>query len=375
MSAPTIESRDRTEDAPEPDTLLRVRGLKTHFPTREGVIRAVDGVDLTVPRGKTVCVVGESGCGKSITARSVLGLVEPPGQVVEGEIWWHREDGEPVDLAALDPKGAELRAVRAHEIGMVFQEPLASLSPMYTVGDQLGEMLRLHKGMTKQHARERSIELLQRVGIPRPGARVDSYPWQLSGGMCQRVMIAMALAGDPALLIADEPTTALDVTIQARILDLFSGLQAESGMSVLLITHDLGVVAEVADEVAVMYLGRVVEHGSVEQIFTEPRHPYTRALLQSIPRVQAKGSRLRTIAGQVPGGVKRPVGCGFEPRCDVAIAGHCDVVPPTDHRGWRERCGPQRRVPPVGTRVTTRRHASRIAGSTDRGAGAAPSHG
>ncbi|CAM3539787.1 ABC transporter ATP-binding protein [Occultella aeris] len=313
----------------EDDTILEISGLRTQFTTRDGVVRAVDGVDLRVPAGKTVCVVGESGCGKSVTARSVLGLVEPPGKVTDGHLWWRSPTLGRVDLNALDPKGSTMRRIRAREISMVFQEPIASLSPMYTVGAQLVEMLREHKGLSKEAARDASIALLERVGIPRPASRVDNYPWQMSGGMCQRIMIAMALACEPALLIADEPTTALDVTIQARILDLFSKLQAETGMSLLFITHDLGVVAEIADEVAVMYLGRVVEQAPVEELFANPKHPYTRALLRSVPRLgRAHGRKLATIRGQVPHGAHRPSGCSFRTRCEVAIEGLCDVIEP-----------------------------------------------
>ncbi|WP_205857483.1 ABC transporter ATP-binding protein, partial [Phytoactinopolyspora endophytica] len=321
----TADARDGSAAAP----LLEISGLYTQFDTRDGIVRAVDGVDLAVPAGKTVCVVGESGCGKSITARSVLGLIDPPGRITAGHVWWHSPDGGRVDLAGLDPRGQQMRRLRGQEISMVFQEPMASLSPMYTVGAQLGEMLRLHRGMGKEQARQESISLLERVGIPKPEARVDAYSWQLSGGMCQRVMIAMALSCGPSLLIADEPTTALDVTIQARILDLFAELQRETGMSVLFITHDLGVVAEIADEVAVMYLGRVVEHAGVDEIFADPKHPYTRALLGSVPRMGAgTRQRLVTVRGQVPHGARRPAGCGYHPRCDEAIDGLCDASDP-----------------------------------------------
>jgi peptide/nickel transport system ATP-binding protein len=310
-------------------TILEISGLRTQFRTRDGVVRAVDGVDLRIPAGKTVCVVGESGCGKSVTARSVLGLVDAPGEVTGGQLWWRSPALGRVDLNSLDPKGSTMRQIRAREISMVFQEPIASLSPMYTVGAQVIEMLREHKGLSKEAARAEAISLLERVGIPRPAARVDNYPWQMSGGMCQRVMIAMALSCDPALLIADEPTTALDVTIQARILDLFKRLQAETGLSLLFITHDLGVVAEIADEVAVMYLGRVVEQAPVDELFANPQHPYTRALLRSVPRLgRAHGRKLATIRGQVPHGAHRPSGCSFRTRCEVAIEGVCDVVEP-----------------------------------------------
>jgi peptide/nickel transport system ATP-binding protein len=323
--------------------LLEVTGLRTHFATREGLVRAVDGVDFVVPAGKTVCVVGESGCGKSVTARSVLGLVDPPGRIVDGSIRWRRELATPpVDLAALDPRGEAMRRIRGAEISMVFQEPMASLSPMYTIGQQLVETIRLHLPMSRSEARDHAVSMLRRVGIPRADQRIDAYSFQLSGGMCQRAMIAIALACGPSLLIADEPTTALDVTTQARILDLIAGLQAETGMSVLFITHDLGVVAEVADEVVVMYLGTVVERGSVQEIFAEPRHPYTRALLRSVPRLgagQRRLQRLPAIRGMVPHPSERPGGCPFHPRCDHAVPGRCDTAdPPT------VALGPDRRV-------------------------------
>ncbi|WP_165986623.1 ABC transporter ATP-binding protein [Streptomyces sp. YIM 98790] len=328
--------------------LLEISGLRTHFTTREGVVKAVDGVDLTVGEGRTVCVVGESGCGKSVTARSILGLVERPGEItgarsilglVErpgeitgGSILWRGGDRpDPVDLAKLDPRGEEMRRIRGGEISMVFQEPMASLSPMYTIGDQLTETIRLHLPMGKQEAREHAVAMLRKVGIPKPEQRFHSYSFQLSGGMCQRAMIAIALACDPGLLIADEPTTALDVTIQARILDLIAGLQESTGMSVMFITHDLGVVAEIADEVVVMYLGTVVERGPVDEIFHDPKHPYTQALLDSVPAMgQGRGQRLRQIRGRVPHPSERAAGCPFHPRCDSAIAGVCDTTDPPE---------------------------------------------
>lgn len=327
----------RTDPTPAPigataEPLLRIRGLKTHFETKEGLVKAVDGVDLEVPRGKTVCVVGESGCGKSMTSRSILRLIERPGRIVDGTIEWRPEAGgdEVVEVTGLGAKDPWLTRLRGGEIGMIFQEPLASLSPMYTVGEQLSEPLRIHRGLTKAQARERAIEMLRIVGIPRPEQRVDAYPFQLSGGMCQRVMIAIALSCEPKLLIADEPTTALDVTTQARILDLLAQLQQDSGMSMLFITHDMGVVAEIADEVTVMYLGRVAEHGTVEQIFTAPRHPYTRALLESIPTGRSSGERepLRAIRGMIPHPQNRPAGCPFNNRCEFAIPGLCDTTLP-----------------------------------------------
>ncbi|WP_326794236.1 ABC transporter ATP-binding protein [Streptomyces sp. NBC_01808] len=345
--------------APEPDPpLLDISDLKTHFDTQEGTVRAVDGVSFTVPRGRIVCVVGESGCGKSVTARSVLGLVEEPGRIVGGSIRFYADgaadseaaaDGEgpadgaaaegaadtaqarSVDLAALDPRGEEIRAVRGGRIAMVFQEPMAALSPMYTVGDQLVEAIRLHLPLSREAARARAVQLLERVGIPGAERRMDAYSFQLSGGMCQRVMIAIALSCDPELLIADEPTTALDVTTQARILDLLTEIQSDSGMSVLFITHDLGVVAEIADEVVVMYLGTVVEQGPVDAIFHDPAHPYTRALLGSVPRMGAGArQRLASIRGNVPHPSERPAGCPFHPRCASAVAGVCDTAEPPE---------------------------------------------
>ena len=309
--------------------LLEVKGLRTHFFTDEGVVRAVDGVDFEIERGQTVCVVGESGCGKSVTARSILQIVDPPGRVVEGQVLLRR-GGEVVDLAALNPRGKAIRAIRGKDIGMIFQEPMTSLSPVHSIGDQISEVIRLHLPDTPKQARERTVDLLRIVGIPRPEQRIDAYPFQLSGGMRQRAMIAMGLACGPSLLIADEPTTALDVTTQAQILDLIARLQQELGMAVLLITHDLGVVAEMADNVVVMYLGTVAERGTVDSIFHRPKHPYTQALLRSIPQVGVGvRERLATIRGSVPPPFARPTGCTFHPRCEQAIPGRCDHVVPT----------------------------------------------
>jgi oligopeptide/dipeptide ABC transporter ATP-binding protein len=317
------------------DLLLEVKDLKTQFFTNQGVVKAVDGASLRIRRGKTLGVVGESGCGKSVTARSILGIVERPGRVVEGEILYRRSlDGngatyEELDLAQLKPQGREFRAIRGSEISMIFQEPMSSLSPHYTIGNQIAENLLLHQEMTPEEAREQTIELLRQVGIARPQLRVDAYPFQLSGGMCQRAVIAMAIACRPSLLIADEPTTALDVTTQAQILDLIQSMQQELGMAVMLITHDLGVVAEVADDVAVMYLGRVAESADVDTIFHDPRHPYTRALLRSIPRAEgAIRERLNPIRGMVPDPFNRPSGCVFHPRCDAMEQGICDGQAP-----------------------------------------------
>ena len=297
--------------------------------------------------------MGESGCGKSVTARSILGLVDRPGQIVGGSILFVDKAGQTVDLAALDPRSERMRRIRGGEISMIFQEPMASLSPMYTIGAHLVETIRLHMDMDKQTAREHGIEMLRRVGIPRPEQRIDAYSFQLSGGMCQRAMIAMALACGPSLLIADEPTTALDVTTQARILDLIKDLQAQTGMSVLFITHDLGVVAEIADEVVVMYLGTVVERGTVDEIFHDPKHPYTQALLRSIPTIGGgTRQRLTPIRGMVPHPSDRPTGCPYHPRCDQAIAGTVRRLRPADHR---DLARPQRPLRAVQRRRPDRR--------------------
>ena len=323
------------------DVLVEIEQLSTHFFTEEGVVRAVDGVDLRIRRGRTLCVVGESGCGKSVTARSVLQLVDPPGRIVGGRVLLHRASG-PVDIAALDPRGRAAREIRGNEIAMIFQEPMTSLSLVHTVGNQIGEAIRVHQDVSKAAARARTIELLRMVGIPSPERTVDSYPFQFSGGMRQRVMIAMALSCDPALLIADEPTTALDVTTQAQIMVLLRRLQQELGMAIMFITHDMGVVAELADDVAIMYLGKVVEKGPVDDVFHAPQHPYTRALLDSIPKIgHRRRQRLRSIQGIVPDPAHRPSGCVFHPRCDAFMPGRCDVTvpPPVPVRPDREvRC-------------------------------------
>jgi ABC-type dipeptide/oligopeptide/nickel transport system ATPase component len=270
---------------PVAEPLLRVEDLQTHFELDDRVVRSVDGVSFDVGQGRTVCIVGESGSGKSVTARSILGLVDPPGRVVAGRILWRTATGGPdwTDLASLPRKSEAMRHIRGGEISMVFQEPMASLSPMYTVGEHLVEAIRLHRAMSRAEAWANGLELVKRVGIARPEERMNAYSWQLSGGMCQRAMIAIALAAEPRMIIADEPTTALDVTTQARILNLFRDLQDERGMSILFITHDLGVVAEIADDVVVMYRGHVVEKGPVDRIFHDPEHAYTRHLLQSMP--------------------------------------------------------------------------------------------
>ena len=301
-----------SDDARAPDasaeTLLELRGLRTYFRTKRGFAQAVDGVDLVVRRGETVALVGESGCGKTATALSVLGLVPPPGEVRTGEVLFRGRD-----LRKLSPD--ELRAVRGGEIGMVFQEPTTALNPVYTVGEQVAETLRVHRGLDKEEARRATLRMFELVGLPDPERQLDAWPHELSGGMRQRVVIAIATCCEPALLLADEPTTALDVTVQAQILALFGRLRERFGMGILLITHDLGVVRELADRVCVMYAGRIVEEASVEELFTRPRHPYTRGLFRSLPERVVRGEPLPTIAGSVPDPARYPSGCRFHPRC------------------------------------------------------------
>jgi len=291
------------------DTILEIIGLKTQFKTRQGLVKAVDGVDLTIARGETFGLVGESGCGKSVTALSILRLLpKPAGRIAGGRILF---DGR--DLATLSE--AEIRKIRGNRISMIFQEPMTSLNPVYTIGFQIEEVLRRHRGMQRAAARAEAARVLGLVGMPEPAARLDDYPHQLSGGMRQRAMIAMALACQPALMIADEPTTALDVTIQAQILDLIARLKQETGMSVLLITHDLGVVAEICRKVAVMYAGKVVESAEVGELFARPAHPYTVGLFNSLPHVGGRGGVLKPIPGVVPSLVNLLPGCAFQERC------------------------------------------------------------
>ena len=302
--------------------LLELRDLRTVFETSEATVHAVDGITFKVGNGATLGVVGESGCGKSVTALSILRLLpSPPGRIAGGEILF-----EGRDLLKLPED--ELRRLRGKSIAMVFQEPMTSLNPVYTVGRQVAEVLTLHEGLTDRAARDKAIELLKMVGIPAPERRVDSYPHELSGGMRQRVMIAMAIACRPKLLIADEPTTALDVTIQAQILDLLARLRAELGMGIMLITHDLGVVSEFADEVIVMYAGKVVEYAPAEALFERPLHPYTKGLLASVPSGEHKHRRLRTIEGMVPNLAALPAGCRFRDRCPEAVARCAEREPP-----------------------------------------------
>lgn len=336
--------------------LLEVRNLKTHFFLQQGLVRAVDGVDFTVQRGQTVGLVGESGCGKSVMARSIMRIVPPPGRITEGEILFHRsldkqrhgadKLGETVDLVKLDPKGPEARSIRGAEISMVFQEPMTSLSPVHTIGNQIIEALLLHQDVSKEAAREQAIDVLNKVNMPQPSHTIDRYPHQLSGGMRQRAMIAMALSCRPTLLIADEPTTALDVTTQAQILTLMRDLQQDLGMAIIFITHDLGVIAQMVDFVVVMYLGRVVEMAPVDTIFYNPQHPYTQSLLRSIPRLGRKSaqgitSKLTAIRGTVPDPYSIPRGCPFHPRCNKAVKGACDQQDPPflqTEAGHKVRC-------------------------------------
>ena len=294
-------------------SLLEIRALRTYFASERGEVRAVDGVDLSLERGKTLGIVGESGCGKSVTALSVMGLVpQPPGRIASGEIVLDGED-------LLKAPERRLRDLRGDKLSMIFQEPMTSLNPAFPVGDQIAEALLRHKKISGKEAKDKAIDMLRKVRIPSPELRARDYPHQLSGGMRQRVMIAMALACNPQLLIADEPTTALDVTIQAQILDLMRALRAELGTAIILITHDLGVIAELADEVVVMYAGKVVERCAVERLFSEPQHPYTVGLLGSIPRLHLEQKRLSAIEGIVPDAAAFPRGCRFHPRCPFAV--------------------------------------------------------
>jgi len=307
------------------ERLLEIRGLQTEFVTDDGVVRAVDGVDLAIDRGETVGVVGESGCGKTVTALSVLKLIPmPPGRIAGGQILWRGRD-----LVPLRPQG--MHDIRSKEIAIIFQEPMTSLNPVYTIGDQISEVIRLHEGVGRRAALDRAVDMLRLVHIPNPERRVRDYPHQFSGGMRQRVLIAMALSCSPALLIADEPTTALDVTIQAQILDLLAEIKSRLGMAIMLITHAMGVVAESAQRVAVMYAGRVVEEAPVEQLFARPSHPYTQGLIRSIPRIDATATRrrrLESIAGMVPSPLEPLSGCRFAPRCPFARADCIEAIPP-----------------------------------------------
>ena len=336
------------------EPLVEIKDLHVEFEVRDGIIHGVDGFTLTINRGETLGVIGESGCGKSITAKAVMQMVPKPGKITGGEILYYQRDKydpkkptEVINITKLDPDGDTIRKIRGGEFAMIFQEPMSSLTPVYTTGTLIGEALHLHRmvpktvgehmaqnitayrPVTKAEAREISIEMLQKVGIPKPHERVDAYPHQLSGGQRQRVMVAIALSCHPFMLIADEPTTALDVSIEAQILDLMRGLQESTEMSLMFITHNLGVVAEMAKEIVVMYMGKQVEAASTDQIFYEPKHPYTRALLESIPKVGKRSSeRLASIKGMVPDPFHLPTGCVFHPRCPSFMPGKCDVIKP-----------------------------------------------
>ena len=337
-------ARRSTERRSTDRPLLEVRNLKTHFFTQDGVVKAVDGVTFSIDDGKTLGVVGESGCGKSVAAMSILGLVSRPGRIVEGEILL---DGR--DLVTLSED--DIRDVRGNDISMIFQEPMTSLNPVYTCGDQISETVSLHLGLGRRESMNRAVEMLQQVGIPDAKRRAGEYPHQLSGGMRQRVMIAMALSTTPAILIADEPTTALDVTIQAQILELMKELRTRNQMSIMLITHDLGVIAEMADDVVVMYAGKIVEQSDATTIFEQPHHPYTAGLLNSIPRLGERRKRLQVIRGVVPNPLNLPSGCLFKRRCPSAMP-ICDTAPPFQEvaPGHLSRCWltPSGEPPAVG---------------------------
>jgi oligopeptide transport system ATP-binding protein len=318
-------------------SLLEVRNLKTFFATRRGEVRSVDDVSFTVEQGETLSLVGESGCGKSVTALSIMRLVSAPGRVVGGEVFF-----EGRDLLKLPPE--EMRAIRGNDVAMIFQDPMTSLNPVYTVGEQIAEAIRLHRKVSKREAWNQAIEGMRDVMIPAPEIRAKTYPHEMSGGMRQRVMIAMALACDPKLLIADEPTTALDVTIQAQILEMLTELREKRHLALLLITHDLGVVAETSDRVAVMYAGRIVEEASAKELFKNPRHPYTEGLLRAVPRLdeqrEGRMKRLQTIEGVVPNPLELPPGCRFAPRCPHALGkcreGEIPLINVNDHH--QSRC-------------------------------------
>ena len=336
----------------EKDILVKVEDLKTYFFLNEGTVRAVNGADFVIERGKTLGVVGESGCGKSVTARAIMQIVPKPGKIVDGHIWYNQRargssNGSAltntIDLAKLNPQGDQARAIRGSEISMVFQEPMTSLSPVHTIGNQIEEGIILHQKVSQEEAHKLAVEMLDLVGMPQPSRTINRYSHELSGGMRQRAMIAMALSCHPSLLIADEPTTALDVTTEAQILTLMRHLQKDLGMAIMFITHNLGVIAQMAENVVVMYMGKVVEEASVDALFFNPLHPYTRALLQSIPRLGEKqhGKRLASIKGMVPDPYSIPKGCPFHPRCAAFMPGICDVQEPAYYEvepGHKARC-------------------------------------
>lgn len=307
------------------DTLLQVVNLQVSFKTDEGLVKAVDGVNLTVETGKTLGIVGESGSGKSVTTKAIMQLL-PNNATIDpaSSIVLHREDGQKVDITKLKSTSKEMRSIRGDDIAMIFQEPMSSFSPVYTIGNQISEAIRAHSDVSRKEARKIGISMLDRVGISSPAQRFDQYPFEISGGMRQRAMIAAALSTSPALLIADEPTTALDVTIQAQILALMKELQADFNMAMIFISHDLGVISQIADDVAVMYLGRVVETGTIRDIIQSPKHPYTQSLLRAIPKIEDLDSHLEPVDGDIPGPMARPAGCPFHPRCKQIIEGYCE---------------------------------------------------
>jgi oligopeptide/dipeptide ABC transporter ATP-binding protein len=324
-----VDATQRTDHmttAAEP--VIEVMDLSVHFAVDEGTLKAVNGVSFAIEEQQVFGLIGESGCGKTVTAQSLMRLVPKPGRIVNGQINYRTENGNEIDLAEVDRAGPEIRSIRGNEIAMIFQEPMSSLSPIHSIGNQLMEAVLLHVTRSKREAYKIALEMLDLVGIPSPVQRMDEYPHHFSGGMRQRVMIAMALACRPRLLIADEPTTALDVTVQAQILDLIARTQSQFQMAVLYITHDLGIIAEICDKVAVMYLGKIVEQGSVRDIFHNPMHPYTRRLLASTPRIGQHAERLLSIDGTVPIPIGLPQACGFCSRCPDMIAGSCDTALP-----------------------------------------------
>jgi len=335
MESSGLPAWGATADTPiADDSLLTVRDLKISFKTDEGIIPAVDGVDFSVKHGQTLGLVGESGSGKSVSTWAIMQLL-PATAIIhqESSIEFHRRDGQIVEITQLSPKGREIHDIRGGEVSIIFQEPMSSFSPVYTVGNQIMEAVLQHRPVNKQEAEAIAVDMLDRVGIPNPRRRLRQYPFELSGGMRQRAMIAVALSTNPSLLIADEPTTALDVTIQAQVLALMKELQDELGMAIIFITHNLGVIAQIADEIAVMYLGGIVERGPRREIFHDPKHPYTVNLLRAIPRIgKAQSQRLVAIEGQIPSPLERPPGCRFHTRCMQMIPGHCDVdVPELTH--------------------------------------------
>ncbi len=335
MMLPANMTLERTTDTTA-DVVLEIEDLHVSFRTEAGVVRAVDGVTLSVPRGRIVGLVGESGCGKSVTAYSVMRLIDKPGWISGGGIRLHPQGGTTIDVTALGEKDDLLYSLRGGKVSMIFQEPMTALSPVHTVGNQIREAILSHQDLSPAEAERLAIDMLKKVGIPGAETRINQYPFEMSGGMRQRVVIAMALVCNPELLIADEPTTALDVTIQAQIMALMKGLQRDLGTSILLITHDLGVVAQMVDDVAVMYLGRIVEQADVRTLMKQPRHPYTKGLLASLPSLSMDKEELPSIAGSVPALLEIPPGCPFHPRCPHCEPGRCDAGEPPLLREWAE---------------------------------------